>query len=372
MSTNEEVLNLLKELYGTVEGYDKRCFLLPDGSFVRCPDNFGGLQHSHSSVTYRIVQELKDRGNTDVSITPLEDAGCIHLNGEKENYIFLTETKPTKEQRYKLVEWINDFFEAKHFKEPLRVLTPDHKQMVSYSPMENDGNTIVSKINRFYNTGALYEDTTSETKPIKEKRYKVVKWINDLFVLEIAEGGLSRIWSHSTDYSTFAIIGSMDKDTKEDRSDELILEISKVAGKSIGKIGYKYLFGRYKFEDGSFAEELSIIVFNIDKQSALNIANNLNQESIIWKDDIFFGILASDGTEVERFVNDPQNMNLSAEDIKHVGSRLAKRENKNGLKWFKFSVEQYKPLKQDVSSIRNMAYDGKPREKETIFEVYRV
>ena len=192
---------------------------------------------------------------------------------------------------------------------------------------------------------------------------KVIK--EDEYVF-LNEGGLSRIWQHTNGNGTFAIIGSQDKDTKEDRSDELISAVSSLSRENRGKIGYKYLFGRYQYEDGSVGEELSIIIFNIPKERALKICRDLNQESIIWKDDSFFGFLDSNGNEDGRFSNNVDNMNFSDEDVRLFGSRLAKHKNKNQTKWFKFVMEQYIP--QESSAVRNMALN-RTRKRETLFEI---
>lgn len=184
---------------------------------------------------------------------------------------------------------------------------------------------------------------------------------------ELTEGGLSRIWSHTKDDDTFAIIGSQDKDTKEDRSNELIFKVSEYASKHRGEVGYKYLFGRYTYEDGTVGEELSIIIFNISKEKALKIAKDINQDSIIWKDSDFFGFLTPDGYEDGRFSSFEKNMNFSDEDIKLYGSRLARHKNKNQLKWFKFIMEQNEPSSR--SSIRNMSTKTKFK-REPLFEIF--
>lgn len=194
------------------------------------------------------------------------------------------------------------------------------------------------------------------TKPVRES-YK------------INEGGLSRIWQHTKDDNTFAIIGSQDKDTKEDRSDELLDKVGRLSRQRNLNIGYKPLWGRYEYEDGTIGEELSLIIFNIDKPTALKIAKALNQESIIWKDGGFFGFLTADGREDGEFSYNPKNMNFSDEDVKLFGSRLTRHKNKNQQKWFKFTMEQYKPL-GERSSVRNMATQPK-RIKEEVFSVIR-
>ena len=185
--------------------------------------------------------------------------------------------------------------------------------------------------------------------------------------MKIEEGGLSRIWQHTRDDNTFAIIGSQDKDTKEDRSEELIGKVSKLVRQRNNNIGYKPLWGRYEYEDGTIGEELSLIIFNISKKKALEIAKEINQESIIWKDVGFFGFLTPDGVEDGVFSYNPRNMNFSDEDIKLFGSRLAKHKNKNQLRWFKFVMEEYKPMGRR-NAVRNMATRPK-REREELFSI---
>ena len=197
-------------------------------------------------------------------------------------------------------------------------------------------------------------------------KFKLVENNEEFSFKELSEGGLSRIWQHTNDDSTFAIIGSRDKDTDKDRSDELIRLVSDLSAKNRGKIGYKPLFGRYQYKDGTVTEEISIIVFNIPKEKALEFAKKLNQESIIWKDKDFFGFLTPDGVEDGEFSSDPTRLNLSDEDIKLYGSRLARHKNKNQQKWFKFIMEQY--IGEERSAVKNMA--TRPLKREQLFEIY--
>lgn len=185
----------------------------------------------------------------------------------------------------------------------------------------------------------------------------------------LEESGLSRIWSHTKDSDTFAIIGSQDQDTKEDKSDELLSRLKSymINQRANGiNVGYKPLFGSYQYEDGTVGEELSLIIYNITKEKALELMRAINQESIIWKDDKFFGFLDSNGNPDGSFSNNNINMNLSDSDIKLFGSRLAKHKNKNQLQPFKFVLEQYK-ASEDMSAVRNMA--SQDRVKEKIFEL---
>ena len=72
--------------------------------------------------------------------------------------------------------------------------------------------------------------------------------------------------------------------------------------------------------------------YNVDytgkTKDALKISNKLNQESIIWKDENFFGMLTcKDGNVDFEFSNDDQNMNFIKEaaqkyDYKVLSMRL--------------------------------------------------
>ena len=174
------------------------------------------------------------------------------------------------------------------------------------------------------------------------------------------EGGISRIWQHTQDDDTFAIIGSQDKDTKEDRSKELIKKVREL------NLGFKPLFGSYEYEDGTIGKELSLLIPNISLEDAKRLMNEVNQECIIFKDKDFFGFIDQNGNPDGEFSKDAYNMNFSDEDIKIFGSRLAKHKNENQKKPWKFVMEQYIP--EERNSVRNM---GENHKKEKIFELDR-
>ena len=174
------------------------------------------------------------------------------------------------------------------------------------------------------------------------------------------EGGISRIWQHTQDDDTFAIIGSQDKDTKEDRSKELIKKVREL------NLGFKPLFGSYEYEDGTIGKELSLLIPNISLEDAKRLMNEVNQECIIFKDKDFFGFIDQNGNPDGEFSKDAYNMNFSDEDIKIFGSRLAKHKNENQKKPWKFVMEQYIP--EERNSVRNI---GENHKKEKIFELDR-
>lgn len=156
--------------------------------------------------------------------------------------------------------------------------------------------------------------------------------------LEIYEDGLSRILQHTEDKNTFAVIGSEDKDTKKDRSQELLREVSELSRKlrDKRKIGFKHLQGTYTCEDGTLASERSLIIYNITKEEALRIARKLNQESIIWKDENFFGFLDMNGNADGEL---GRGINLDNEKVLYYGNKLLGKHNK--AKGFVFEALEY-------------------------------
>lgn len=153
------------------------------------------------------------------------------------------------------------------------------------------------------------------------------------------EASYSRIYQHTQDDSTFAIIGSQDQDTGANRKGELYDLIKKYQDKLGLRLGFNKVDGTYTYQDGNqkkvIAKEDSVIIYNIDKQSALDIANKINQESIVWKDSDFFGILYTNGTVMTEFENNPNNnMNFSGAEKAGFGTKLPK-DKKSDL-GFKF------------------------------------
>lgn len=144
---------------------------------------------------------------------------------------------------------------------------------------------------------------------------------NELLENKIEEASLSRLYQHTKDKDTFAVIGSQDQDTKQSRFGELKNLVAKLRDK-VSNIGFNRLEGTYTYEDGEQGIEDSLIVYNIPKQDALNIANTINQESIIWKDDSYFGFLDKNGNEEGKFKNDAKNMTFDEKITDMFGSKL--------------------------------------------------
>ena len=159
------------------------------------------------------------------------------------------------------------------------------------------------------------------------------KLVENLENVELNEGGLSRILTHLKDGVNFAIIGTRDKDTHKDRSNELSFDLGALKNALRDKgitIGWKELVGRYTYENGEVDDETSYIIYNIPKEDALKLASSINQESIIWKDNDFFGFLGMDGTPMWDELG--RGMSFSSEDVKSFGSALATYGHKRDVK----------------------------------------
>ena len=182
----------------------------------------------------------------------------------------------------------------------------------------------------------------------------------------LTEGsGLSRIWQYTHNNQNFAIIGTQDKDTKEDRTNELtsllrnMMDSQVRTKKPVGKpmITYKKLEGHYIYDDGTQGTENSFLINNITKEEALELGRAVNQESILWKDDNFFGyIYCSDGHPDMTFSRDDKNMGFNKDDVYAFGSRLKSKHNEG--QGFTFVAEHY-------------VYDNskKSRKKEVLFKL---
>lgn len=159
--------------------------------------------------------------------------------------------------------------------------------------------------------------------------------------LEESNRGYSRLLSHIQNTNDdFAIIGSNDKDTAESHFPELQRLVDKLCvnsrttdpEKKDGRtIGYNKVKGRYTYSEGPKAgqrdTEESLIVFGLTKDEALDLGRKVNQETIVWKDDNFFGLLnCSDGSPGMEF---GRNMSFSKADDYGFGTQMKKDQHSN-------------------------------------------
>ena len=174
----------------------------------------------------------------------------------------------------------------------------------------------------------------------------------DSYKYKLAEGSsLSRIWQYTQgENKTFAIIGSQDQTTKEDRFDELL---SSVQSLMRGQVDYKHpykgpmityikLQGTYTYtDDESVGYERSLLINNITLNKALEIVRSINQQSIVWKDKNFFGIVDCDtGKASSRFSTDKNNMTFDPEIVQKFGSKIVSK-HAEGDKGFAFKLERF-------------------------------
>lgn len=140
----------------------------------------------------------------------------------------------------------------------------------------------------------------------------------------IVGASVGRLLQHlSNADSCFAIIGARDKDTGVLRTDELYHMVSQYNDSHHN--GYNKSFGRYEYTEGPFKgtskDEPSIIIYNIPLDDALDIADAVNQESIVYKDKNKFGIYYTDGSVDMEFDN--RSFSFDAKDDQ--GAKLAEK-----------------------------------------------
>ena len=157
----------------------------------------------------------------------------------------------------------------------------------------------------------------------------------------IDEGNsLTKLYRHldKNDETTFAIIGSNDKDNiTENHSKKLYDLIHRLIDTTDNKISYKPIIGTYQMENGEIVKEWSYVIYNLSKEEAITIGKEINQESIIWKDANFFGFIYMDGREENCFSRN--ELDFSTETLDKFASKLASKHNDGKRFAFKFEEE---------------------------------
>lgn len=195
-----------------------------------------------------------------------------------------------------------------------------------FSYLNTDAGDEMVNTEIFNSSTAMGEEYDSRELTVREALEELRDFEDFSENYQLNETSLSRILQHTQDKDTFAVIGSQDKDTKKDRYTELLDEIAKLQKKySDKKIGFNHLKGTYTYEDGTVGTESSLIIYNIPKEEALRIAKKLNQESIIWKDDNFFGFLTAEGKEDGDL---GRGLSFDKDAVQAYGSRLSSKHNK--------------------------------------------
>ena len=143
----------------------------------------------------------------------------------------------------------------------------------------------------------------------------------------LSEASYIRIYKQTQDESTFAIMGSEEEDSGKNKKRRLYDLLKNDQDKSGLRLGFNQAKGVYTYQDNNqekkVAQEDSLIIYDIDKQGALDIANAINQESIVWKDPSFFGILYTNGSVMAEFDNQAgNNMDFSGAEQSGFGTKL--------------------------------------------------
>ena len=205
---------------------------------------------------------------------------------------------------------------SKHKKQKFEIGRGDPKQAMNFfNTASTTGQPSTSP------TGGMGEAVETEvSRKIERNLPKVKRDRTTKESVQLNEVGLSRIIDHIKDKKSFAIIGSQDKDTKESRYNELLQLLRKIPY----RVGWNNLEGTYTYDNGEVGSEDSLIIYNIKKEDALDIAKKINQESIIWKDENFFGFLTAEGEEDGNFGG---SLSFDKDAVKAFGSKLKGKHN---------------------------------------------
>lgn len=138
---------------------DGPIFILPDGTFMSAARLDGSTEDyvAHCDVEDYLYDEGEstNHGNLGGDASPtLRKLGCIRCNNieEENNYIELSDVKPTHYQYLALETWLdlNSFHKV-------AVCTPNMEEYVEYSLSDVD--YIISRIKRYYSSNKLYESS---------------------------------------------------------------------------------------------------------------------------------------------------------------------------------------------------------------------
>lgn len=146
---------------------------------------------------------------------------------------------------------------------------------------------------------------------------------------DLEESSLSRIWQHVTDEGrSFAVISSGRGDYSWDEN-VARLDVMKVIARKWG-YGFIETIGGYKEEEGGVetVEEPSLFIPEISIDEAVRIGGYFRQESIIYKDSDFFGMIGSssfqgEGTIIQNFKKDVDDV-LDLTNVEDFFSALVK------------------------------------------------
>ena len=171
-------------------------------------------------------------------------------------------------------------------------------------------------------------------------------------IMDLLESSLSRVWKHIKGDNSFAVISAFRGSNTQKENLQNHSELKK-AVKSLGlgfieqKSGYTYT-NPDTGEEG-LAEEMSLFIPNIELKQAIKLAQEFDQESIIYKDQNRFDLVNSSdspGKVMMKFSKDNDNSTVTfdPETLKYAYSQLLKG-TKSSKKAYAFkSLEEIKEL----------------------------
>lgn len=137
-------------------------FLMPDGKFLDIVSTFDSKKSGrnfpcHAEVEDYLAQVGMSTAYADGSGSPtLQSLGVIRLNDLKgNNFIELSELKPTHEQYDGLEKWLD---ENSTYSSSVEIASRGYKEYKCYDYDDYTVDEIVSAIKRYYSSGKLYED----------------------------------------------------------------------------------------------------------------------------------------------------------------------------------------------------------------------
>ena len=140
-------------------GWSERGFILRDGYITTNPETHS--KYANKVAHFKPDLELQkylynnhyiDKIDTNVMLT--DKLGFIRVNGDNEDFICITNVRPTPEQYQALRDWLKEYFKREN---SLEVTEWKSGQTASYSYPEYDVEDIINKIKKYYITGELTE-----------------------------------------------------------------------------------------------------------------------------------------------------------------------------------------------------------------------
>ena len=101
--------------------------------------------------------------------------GFIRVNGDNEDYVCITNVRPTPEQYQALRDWLKEYFKRKR---SLEVTEWESGQQAFYKYPEYDVEDIINKIKKYYTTGELTENLEESHRGETSLR-NIQKWLQN-------------------------------------------------------------------------------------------------------------------------------------------------------------------------------------------------